>query len=88
MRYDKKDPKKRITVEEALRSDFVAPVRRAESEVGATQGCEVANLHGNDGISVRVRRPGVSGERAADSATTHLQRGVAVQVGMEEETER
>ena len=79
--YDEIDPEKRITVEEALQSAFVAPVRREENEVGIFQESDIAHLHGNNGVSVRVRRPGVSGERTADYATINLQRGVTVQVG-------
>ena len=79
--YDEIDPEKRITVEEALQSAFVAPVRREENEVGIFQESDIAHLHGNNGVSVRVRRPGVSGERTADFAAINLQRGVTVQVG-------
>ena len=79
--YDEIDPEKRITVEEALQSAFVAPVRREENEVGILQESDIAHLHGNNGFSVRVRRPGVSRERTADSAAINLQRGVTVQVG-------
>ena len=79
--YDEIDPEKRITVEEALQSAFVAPVRREENEVGIFQESDIAHLHGNDGVSVRVRRPGVSRERTADFAAINLQRGVTVQVG-------
>lgn len=79
--YDEIDPEKRITVEEALQSAFVAPVRREENEVGIFQESDIAHLHGNNGVSVRVRRPGISGERTADFAAINLQRGVTVQVG-------
>lgn len=79
--FDEIDPEKRITVEEALQSAFVAPVRREENEVGIFQESDIAHLHGNDGVSVRVRRPGVSRERTADFAAINLQRGVTVQVG-------